>query len=424
MGQILRLVVVMNLLVSGGVVTTPAISNQFGPNTVTLDVSPAQQMPGGYVNVTVNMATSLDDVREVLEVYLPDELTVVGEVMCSGACSSAGTIPGTNQVSAVFNVGGYEPRPNRFATLTFSAVISSDATPGSSVVISAFLGSPQVSDQATVTILEPPEQSIYFDVSPEGAIVAEDGVFTVLIRSYVPYLRGSGLPPVTELPEQQLTVRLPPGLELDETSGCAVFRLPPSEPSNTCSVSTSIDDGDRTIVSISVPGEEDGIGLLLTVRNVGITPGEHANLILELDEPSGEVGIANPVQVLEVFAVDSLAGLGADFENDSLSILLISNNYGCTSSSTGDGTKLGLGEWGGGPVLSTASISVEAEAKLSEMVGTRCPRVVSFPSVDPMPLYILGTSPDPLIGFCNACVLGTVPWADNAVPIITDEPFN
>lgn len=194
---LIRFGIVFQLLFAGAFIAIPATASQTSPHSVGIDVSPQQVFPGGSVTVTVTMSTVLDDTREVLDVSLPEGMEVVGSPICTGACESAGLIaPGANAVTATFDVGSYEPNPQRVATLTFTAVAPMDAVPGSSLQISAYLGSPAASDSVAIAVEAAPESKLYLDVSPKGTIVGPGGSFMVFAYAYVPFSPGLSQEPI------------------------------------------------------------------------------------------------------------------------------------------------------------------------------------------------------------------------------------
>lgn len=366
---LIRFGIVFLLLFAGAFIATPAVSSQTSPHSVEIDVSPQQVFPGGSVIVTVTMSTVLDDTREVLDVSLPEGMEVVGPLTCTGACESAGLIaPGANEVTATFDVGSYEPNPQRVATLTFTAVAPMNAVPGSSLQISAYLGSPEVSDSVAVTVQEAPESQLYLDISPQGAVVDPGGSFAVFAYPYVPYTPGLPQEPIQNLPSLDVTVTLPEGLALDPGSECVDPQDPfAHSPTPLCSMSTSSGESGTTVVSIGLPSTEDSIGILLRLNNMGLRSQEMSSITFALEEPSGTLGITNPFTSMDVFAVESLAAMGADTNQGSMNVLVVSEENGCTARSS----KLALAEWGGGPIVSTAETKAAGDLDLLDRDALR-----------------------------------------------------
>lgn len=71
-----------------------------------------------------------------------------------------------------------------------------DAVPGSSLQISAYLGSPAASDSVAIAVEAAPESKLYLDVSPKGAIVGPGGSFMVFAYAYVPFSPGLSQEPI------------------------------------------------------------------------------------------------------------------------------------------------------------------------------------------------------------------------------------
>ena len=105
-----------------------------------------------------------------------------------------------------------------------------------------------------------------------------------------------------------------------------------------------------------------------------------------------------------------------------MNVLVLSEGKSCGTARINPGTDLALAEWGGGPIMSRSALRQVNDVQRLRALNDRCPRLVTFQNVSPIPLYVLGTDPGPGMGdtFCRACVLGTVPRSENGIPIITD----
>lgn len=428
MHKLIHLGIALQLLLGGMLTTVSAVTSQGSPHSVKITVEPEQVVPGASVLVTVHMFTMLDDAREVLDVSLPNEMEVLGLPTCSGACAGAGITPGTNDVTANFNVGSYDPNPQKSATLSFTAIVSVNARPGSYLPISAYLGSPAASDSAGVIVNTPPApapNSLYLDISPDGVVLGPGGSFLVFAHPLVQFTPGLLQEPLQTLPSVTVRAKVPAGLSLDPDSQC-LYLSPPINTAPLCSISTSSHPDGSTVVSVVLPMQERSIGIFLLLTNHNLEPQDASSITFTFEESSGSIGIANPSTNMEIFAVESLASTGGDSSTGALNVLVISDAGGCAPTRPLSDYKLAIAEWGGGPILSTSTTQALASLQDLQELEDRCPRLVSFVDIAFLPLYLLGGDPGPGMGdtFCHACVLGTVPWVENGIPIITSNPYD
>jgi hypothetical protein len=393
-----------------------ASSLQFGgPHSVTVEVSPEEVWPGSTVGVTIHMSTSLDDTREVLDVRLPSGLEpILATLQCTGACSNPGVYPGTNDVTADFNVGSYDPRPQQTATLTFTASVSPDAIPGSSLNISAYLGTPDASDSIDVRILEPPHQVLSLNTSPTGIILGADGTFTIFLF------------PITEvlfaLPELTINAALPAGLSLMPESKC-INMWQGTQVSSSCEISASAAATGESEVTIVLPASSEPSAVLLSLRNTGLQSMESSTIFITMEDPSDTQVTAAPTTTVDVWGVTSLAEVGASNDDAVLNVLTTSNRPTCMAPGSSGDISLALVEQGGGPVLSVARPEPFDLAEELEPLGDRCPTLMSFEDVPPMPIYSLGIDRGPDgFNFCRFCVWVTVPEAQNGIPVVVFDP--
>lgn len=403
------------------------VGRESNQNTVKIVAEPQRVFPGTTTTVTVNISSVKKQPRERLLVYLPESMQLIGTPSCAGDCSQAGlAYPGSNQVTAILQVNGHKSKHTASAELTFTAAVSSNVKPRTHHQISAYLGSPAATDWIEIFIDAPPipptpiPASLSLHVSPDGALLGPNGSFTIFAYPYIPFTPGLATEQLAPMPSMVVRAVIPKGLSLGKDSGC--FELGSSTPniSPMCVIETSGDESRISFITVDIPAQERRVGIFLHIQNEGLDTRGVNSLSLTFEETSNSIPVNNPSTTMDIVGVDSLDSLGADTADGSVNTLIVSANAACTESSVPQGTELALAEWGGSPILSTSTARNLTNMGSIASFDDQCPMLISFKNVAPHTLYLLGLPPGPGMDgvFCRACVLGTLPWSNNAIPII------
>lgn len=416
MHKLLQIGMALHLLITGAFTGT-SLTFQASPHSVTISASDEQVPPGASTTVTVHMFTSLNDVREILDVFLPEGMSVTGLPVCSGACTGASVTPGTNNVTATFDVGSYDPNPRKSATLSFTVTVSPEVQPGTYLSISAYLGSPAASDSVGIKISALPTRipaSLSLSASPDGVIVEPRAAFTVVLFPYLDFFPEDRI----LTPAMVIEAAVPAGLSLEKSSSCFEAGVGFTGAPSLCSIEITSEDDDSTLISIEIPERAQQTGIVLHFYNHGLSVGNAGTLDFSLAQSSASTPVLSPSKSVDVIAVESITSTGGNLGAGSFNILVISPETGCLAPYIEEGASVALVEWGRiDPIITKGIVHKPNHIEGMGHLDTRCPMLISFSNVEPRPYFSVGAPGAEWLG-CRRCVIGTVPWVENAIPII------